>query len=58
MIRYKRSVLIAIGDKRYYVGVNTFRNMAEEAHAVIYIRRILLFDTKIIDIYIDAFRED
>lgn len=43
MIGDKRYVRIAEGAMRYSVGVNTFRNMAEEAHAVIHVRRIVPF---------------
>lgn len=58
MIGGKRYVRAAEGAKRYSVGVNIFRNMAEEAHAVIHVRRIVLIDTKMIDEYLKAFRKD
>lgn len=58
MIGDKRYVRVAEGAKRYSVGINTFRQMAEEAHAVIHVRRIVLIDTKMIDEYLEAFRED
>lgn len=58
MVGEKRYVRITEGAKRYSVGVNTFRNMAEEARAVIHVRRIVLIDTKMIDEYLEAFREE
>ena len=32
--------------------------MAAEAHAIIHVRRIVLIDTKMIDEYLEAFREE
>lgn len=58
MIGEKRYVRMAEGAKRYSVGLNTFRNMAAEAHAIIHVRRIMLVDTKMIDEYLEAFREE
>ena len=49
---------MAEGAKRYSVGLNTFRNMATEAHAIIHVKRIVLVDTKMIDEYLEAFREE
>ena len=58
MIGEKRYVRMAEGAKRYSVGLNSFRAMAAEAHAIIHVRRIVLIDTKMIDEYLEAFRED
>lgn len=58
MIGEKRYVRMAEGAKRYSVGLNSFRNMAAEAHAIIHVRRIVLIDTKMIDEYLEAFREE
>lgn len=58
MIGEKRYVRMAERAKRYSVGLNTFRNMAAEAHAIIHVRRIVLIDTKMIDEYLEAFREE
>ncbi|MFR4352627.1 MAG: DUF6462 family protein [Roseburia sp.] len=58
MIGEKRYVRMAEGAKRYSVGLNTFRNMAAEAHAIIHVKRIVLVDTKMIDEYLEAFREE
>ncbi|HKM35002.1 MAG TPA: DUF6462 family protein [Lachnospiraceae bacterium] len=58
MIGEKRYVRMAEGAKRYSVGLNTFRNMAVEAHAIIHVRRVVLIDTKMIDEYLEAFREE
>lgn len=57
MIGEKRYIRIAEGAAKYSVGINTFRKMAEEAHAVIHVRRIVLIDTKAIDEYLEAYRE-
>lgn len=58
MIGEKRYVRISEGAKRYSVSPNTFRMMAAEAHAIIHVRRIVLIDTKMIDEYLEAFREE
>lgn len=58
MIGEKRYVRINEGAKRYSVSPNTFRMMATEAHAIIHVRRIVLIDTKMIDEYLEAFREE
>ena len=58
MIGEKRYVRINEGAKRYSVSPNTFRMMAAEAHAIIHVRRIVLIDTKMIDEYLEAFREE
>lgn len=54
----KRYVRISEGARRYSVSPNTFRMMAAEAHAIIHVRRIVLIDTKMIDEYLEAFREE
>ena len=54
----KRYVRISEGARRYSVSPNTFRMMAAEAHAIIHVRRIVLIDTKMIDDYLEAFREE
>lgn len=58
MIGEKRYVRISEGTRRYSVSPNTFRMMAAEAHAIIHVRRIVLIDTKMIDEYLEAFREE
>ena len=58
MIGEKRYVRISEGARRYSVSPNTFRMMAAEAHAIIHVRRIVLIDTKMIDEYLEAFREE
>ncbi len=58
MLGDKRYVRLAEGAKRYSVGLNTFRLMAAEAHAIIHVRRIVLVDTVMIDEYLEAFREE
>lgn len=58
MLGEKRYVRMAEGAKRYSVGLNTFRNMAAEAHAIIHVRRVVLVDTKMIEEYLEAFREE
>ncbi|WOO38594.1 DUF6462 family protein [Anaerocolumna sp. AGMB13020] len=57
MIGDKRYLRVAEGAKRYSVRVNTFRNMTEETHALIHASRIVLIDTRMIDEYLEAFRE-
>lgn len=54
----KRYVRISEGARRYSVSPNTFRMMAAEAYAIIHVRRIVLIDTKMIDEYLEAFREE
>ena len=58
MIGENRYDRISEGARRYSVSPNTFRMMAAEAHAIIHVRRIVLIDTKMIDEYLEAFREE
>ncbi len=58
IIGEKRYVRLSEGAKRYSVSINSFRIMAKEARAVIHVRRIVLIDTKILEEYLEAFRED
>ena len=52
----KRYVRYAEGAKLYSMGINTFRETAKEAHAVIKLRKIALVDLDVFDDYLENFR--
>ena len=45
------------GAQLYSMGVHTFENIARDAGAVYRVKRIVLYNTEIINEYLEAFRE-
>lgn len=54
----KKFVRVDEGAILYSMGVHTFRKLADEARAVYHIKKTVLINTKIIDEYLEHFRDE
>lgn len=52
----KKYVRLQEGAELYSLGLHMFREIADEAHAVVKLRKVVLVDTEILDQYLDTFR--
>lgn len=54
----KKFVRLDEGAMLYSMGVNTFRELAKDANATYHVKRIVLVNTKILDEYLEHFRDE
>ena len=54
----KKFVRAEEGAKLYSLGLHTFQELGRDAGAVYHIKRIVLYNTEIIDDYMETFRDD
>ncbi len=54
----KKFVRAAEGAKLYSLGLHTFQQLAKDAGAVYRIKRVVLYNTEIIDEYMETFRDE
>ena len=50
-IRYEEGAVL------YSMGKNSFRQVAQDAHAVVRLKRIALVNVEVLDEYLESFRE-
>lgn len=50
-IRYEEGAVI------YSMGKNSFRQIAQDAHAIVRLKRIALVNVEVLDEYLESFRE-
>lgn len=53
----KRYVGYEEGMALYSMGKNSFRQVAQDAHAVVRLKRIALVNVEVLDEYLESFRE-
>lgn len=53
----KRYVGYEEGAVLYSMGKNSFRQVAQDAHAVVRLKRIALVNVEVLDEYLESFRE-
>ena len=54
----KKFVRLDEGAMLYSMGINTFRELAKDANAIYHVKRIVLVNTKILDEYLEHFRDE
>lgn len=50
-IRYEEGAVL------YSMGKNSFRQIAQDAHAIVLLKRIALVNVEVLDEYLESFRE-
>ena len=50
-IRYEEAAVL------YSMGKNSFRQIAQDAHAIVRLKRIALVNVEVLDEYLESFRE-
>ena len=53
----KRYVNYKEGMALYSMGKNSFRQVAQDAHAIVRLKRIALVNVEVLDEYLESFRE-
>lgn len=53
----KKYVRYEEGAVLYSMGKNSFRQVAQDAHAVVRLKRIALVNVEVLDEYLESFRE-
>ena len=55
--RKKKYVRYEEGAVLYSMGKNSFRQVAQDAHAIVRLKRIALVNVEVLDEYLESFRE-
>ena len=50
-VRYEEGAIL------YSLGINSFRQNAQDAHAIVRLKRIALVNVEVLDEYLESFRE-
>lgn len=50
-VRYEEGAIL------YSLGINSFRQIAQDAHAIVRLKRIALVNIEVLDGYLESFRE-
>lgn len=53
----KKYVRYEEGAVLYSMGKNSFRQVAQDAHAIVRLKRIVLVNVEVLDEYLESFRE-
>ena len=53
----KKYVRYEEGAVLYSMGKNSFRQVAQDAHAIVWLKRIALVNVEVLDEYLESFRE-
>ena len=54
----KKFVHYEEGAQLYSMGLHTFQELAKDAKAVYYVKRVVLVNTEIVDEYLENFRDE
>lgn len=53
----KKYIRYEEGAVHYSMGKNSFRQIAQDAHAIVRLKRIALVNVEVLDEYLESFRE-
>lgn len=54
----KKFVRYEEGAKLYSMGLHTFQELAKDAKAIYYVKKVVLINTELIDEYLENFRDE
>ena len=59
LLKYGRKKFVRYdeGAKLYSMGLHSFQELARDANAVYHVKRIVLVNTELIDVYMENFRD-